>query len=85
MTITSIWQEHECDGCMIDFDLHGGEILAVGERCYCSGCGGYHAAGVPPGPTETYVAHDDREHLEIRPLPRNAPEKAAWLAEVRAA
>lgn len=80
--ITAIWQEHGCDGCAIDFDLYGKEILAAGERVYCSGCGGHHAAGVEPGPTQTYVAHDDREEFEIRELPRDAAEKAEWLAAV---
>lgn len=90
MTILQIWQEHECDACAIDFDLMGSEIIAQGESCYCSGCGGHHAAGVEPGPTETMALHaPDDEHpdewIEVRPLPRDAIEKAAWLAEVREA
>lgn len=81
--VTKIWQEHECDGCLIDFDLEEEKILAVGEKCYCSGCGGHHEAGVEPGPTQTYVTYED-DRLEVRPLPRDAAEKAAWLAELRA-
>jgi hypothetical protein len=78
--IEKIWQEHGCDGCMIDFDICDEEILAVGERVYCSGCGGYHQAGVEPGPLQTYIVRDTGE-FEVRDLPRDAAEKAAWLAE----
>lgn len=83
MTIKKIWQEHECDGCLIDFDIEGEKILAVGEQVYCSGCGGHHTAGVEPGPTETYTESTTGE-FGVRPLPKDAAEKAAWLAEVRA-
>jgi hypothetical protein len=78
--IEKIWQEHGCVGCAIDFDLSDEEIAIAGEMVHCSGCGGHHQAGVPPGPTETYIVRDTGE-FEIRALPRDAAEKAAWLAE----
>lgn len=78
--IEKIWQEHDCDACAIDFDLHDEQIAIAGEMIYCSGCGGHHQAGVHPGPTQTYIVRDTGE-FEIRELPRDAAEKAAWLAE----
>lgn len=74
-----IWQEYDCAS-GIDFDLFDGEILAEGESCYCPGCGGRHVAGVD-GPKQTTVQHVDGE-LEYRGLPKDATEKAAWLAEI---
>ncbi|HJV76038.1 MAG TPA: hypothetical protein VJ654_17590 [Noviherbaspirillum sp.] len=79
--ITGIWQEYDCSS-GIDFDLCESEILAEGESCYCSGCGGHHVAG-KDGPTETFVEHDSGE-LEYRGLPKDAEEKAAWLASIGA-
>jgi hypothetical protein len=77
--ITGIWQEYDCSS-GIDFDLNESEILADGESCYCSGCGEHHVAG-KDGPKWTYVQHHNGE-LESRGLPKDAAEKAAWLAEI---
>lgn len=79
-----IWQEYDCPFSGIDFDLTDHEILAVGERCYCSGCGGFHTAG-EDGPDETFVRLTPDGDLIYRDLPRDAAEKSAWLAEVSAA
>lgn len=74
-----IWQEYDCPGSGIDFDLHGTEILAIGEQCYCSGCGRNHTAGADIR-LQTYVRKADGE-LDYRDAPKDAEEKAAWLAE----
>lgn len=74
-----IWQEYDCPGSGIDFDLHGSEILAVGEQCYCSGCDRFHTAGSDIQP-QTYIRLADGE-LDYRDAPKGAEEKAAWIAE----
>jgi hypothetical protein len=79
-----IWQEYDCPKCGIDFDLADREILAVGEKCYCSGCGVYHTAG-EDGPKETMVRLVADSELIFRGIPKDANEKDAWLAEVEAA
>jgi hypothetical protein len=79
--ITEIWQEYDCPS-GIDFDLFEGDILTIGESCYCSGCGKHHVAGVD-GPTQTAAQHANGE-VEYRGLPKDAAEKAAWLSEIAA-
>lgn len=79
-----IWQQYDCPKSGIDFDIFDGEILAAGERCYCSGCGGYHTAG-KDGPNETIVRLAADGEMIFRDLPKDAAEKAAWLEEVAAA
>jgi hypothetical protein len=79
-----IWQEYDCPQCGIDFDIAGEQILAVGERFYCSGCGEHHTAG-EDGPKETMVRLVPDGELTFRDLPKDAPEKAAWQKEVEAA
>jgi hypothetical protein len=59
------------------------EILIVGQVFHCCICGGEHIAteallGV------TMVRLKD-EKTQYRPIPTDATEKAAWIAEVRAA
>lgn len=73
-----IWQDYDCPACGIDFDLFNEEILTPGEQCPCSGCGGYHTAG-KDGPSETMLS----DPFEIRELPRDATEKAAWILEAK--
>lgn len=80
--ITGMWQEHGCTGCLIDFDICEESIASIGDRVPCSGCYGYHVAGEDPGPTETLVSYSDGT-LEVRELPKDASEKAAWLSEPR--
>ena len=80
-----IWQEYDCPVCGMDFDLAEDQILAVGESCSCSGCGGQHIAGLDGGPNETMIRLVADGAIEFRPLPRDAAEKAAWLAEVQRA
>ena len=76
-----MWQEYDCPACGMDFELDACDILAVGESCYCSGCGGHHTAG-QDGPTETMLRLYVNGELSYRGLPRDAAEKAAWLAEI---
>ena len=75
-----IWQEYDCPECLIDFDLTGDEILAVGEECFCSGCGGWHKAGPQDVISETYILGAD-DQMQVRGLPVDAAEKVAWIAE----
>ncbi len=79
------FQEYDCSGCGIDFDLVDEQILCPGERCFCSGCDGYHVAGVD-GPTQTGIVTPPGSewYHEFRGLPRDQAEKAAWIAESRA-
>lgn len=76
----SIWQEYDCPACGIDFDLFEDELLAVGEQCYCSGCGGHHKAGPGEPIDQTYMIGRDGE-LIIRGVPADAAQKAAWIKE----
>ncbi len=80
MPSPDIWQDYDCPNCGIDFDLHGADILAIGEKCYCSGCGQYHTAGIDIMQT---CIHSSNGELECRGVPKDAAEKAAWIAEAR--
>lgn len=79
-----IWQEIDCLIAQSDIDLDESQICAVGERCYCSLCGGYHTAGLD-GPDETVLCLVPDGPMIFRGLPKDAEEKAAWIAEVVAA
>jgi hypothetical protein len=76
-----IWQEYDCPDSGIDFDIAEADIVAVGERFYCSGCGKQHTATLD-FPATTYVRLSPGGDLEFRRTPKDAAEKAAWLAEV---
>ncbi len=77
-----IWQDYDCPNCAIDFDLHDFDILVVGEQCYCSGCGQKHTA--EDLNLQTYIrANSDNEEIDFRGVPKDAAEKAAWIAEAR--
>ncbi len=71
-----IWQEYDCPNSGIDFDIHGAEILAIGEQFYCAGRN--HTAGKDIE-LQTYVRKADGE-LDFRPAPKDAQEKEAWIA-----
>lgn len=73
-----IWQEYDCPGCGIDFDLW--DILVVGESCECSGCGGRHQAGPGEVVDTTYLIGRDGV-MQCRGVPADAAQKAAWTAE----
>jgi hypothetical protein len=79
-----IWQEYDCPDSGIDFDIDEGEIVAVGEQFYCCGCGQKHTAtlGFPKNTCVRLLPGGD---LEFRRTPRDATEKAEWLAEVYSA
>lgn len=79
-----IWQEYDCQDSGIDFDIDEADIVAVGEQFYCSGCGKHHTA-TPDFPTNTFVRLAAGGELEFRRTPKDASEKAVWLAEVAAA
>lgn len=72
-----ISQEYDCPESGIDFDLHGTDILALGESCYCSGCGKHHTAGKDID-LNTYIRLPDGT-LSCRHTPKNAEEKAALI------
>lgn len=74
-----IWQDYDCPLSGIDFDIHGTDIVAIGETFYCSGCGKTHTAGVDVN-LQTYVSIGDGK-LDYRGMPKDAEEKAAWIAE----
>ena len=76
-----IWQEYDCPKCGIDFDIYGSNILAIGEKCYCSGCGGYHTAEDVIKETMIRLVTDGE--LVFRGLPKDANEKASWINEVQ--
>lgn len=81
----SAFQEYDCTGCGIDFDLCDKQILCPGQACDCSGCDGQHVAG-KDGPTQTaIVTPPGSEFLhEWRDLPKDEAQKAAWIAESNA-
>ncbi len=77
----AIWQEYDCPISQIDYDLDGQQVCIVGERFYCPLCGSYHTAG-EDGPNETVLWLAEDGSMIFRELPKDAEEKAAWLAEV---
>lgn len=79
-----IWQEYDCPDSGIDFDIAEADIVAVGEQFYCSGCGKHHTATLF-FPATTYVRIAPGGELEFRKTPKDAAEKAAWLALVDSA
>lgn len=76
-----IWQEIDCPIAQSDIDLDESQICAAGDRCYCSLCGGHHIAG-EDGPNQTVLRLDPCGPMIFRGLPKDAEEKAAWIAEV---
>ena len=74
-----IWQEYLCQESAILFDRVDEDLLLRGQRFECLGCRRWHTAGID-GPTQTLVARPDGD-LEYRPLPADAAERRAWLAE----
>ncbi len=83
MTEPDIWQEYDCPNQLLDLDLFGADILVVGQSWYCCLCGHEHIA-TETFPGGTMVVLGDGE-MQYRPMPKDAAEKAAWLAEVAAA
>lgn len=79
--MSQIWQEYDCPASLIDFDLHGDEILCAGESCHCSACDGQHMAGID-GPKQTTIRVNGELHF--RGIPFDAKQKAAWIAEADA-
>ena len=84
MAILDIWQEYDCPESGIDFDLDEADIVAVGEKFYCSGCRKHHTA-TRDFPANTYVRLSHGGELEFRGVPKDVDEKDAWRAEVTAA
>ena len=78
-TTERIWQEYLCHESAILFDRVDEDLLLRGQRFECLGCRRWHTAGID-GPTQTLVARPDGD-LEYRPLPADAVERRAWLAE----
>lgn len=79
-----IWQDYDCPDSGIDFDIDEADIVSVGDQFYCSGCGKQHTATLD-FPSNTYVRLSPGGELENRRIPKDAGEKAAWLAEVDSA
>jgi hypothetical protein len=78
--IKEILQEYDCPANRVDFDLCGSDILVDGESFVCPECGGCHVVGKDVD-AQTALIHENGV-WEHRGLPKDAAEKAAWLAEV---
>jgi hypothetical protein len=76
-----IWQEYDCPSSQSDYDLADAEICAVGERFFCPLCSGHHTAGLD-GPDQTVLRLVPDGPMIFRGLPKDAEEKASWIAEV---
>jgi hypothetical protein len=74
-----VWQEYLCRSSGIFFDRVNDELLTLGQRFECPGCGRWHVAGID-GPTQTFFARPDGE-LEYRSLPMDTAQCRAWRLE----
>lgn len=79
-----IWQEYDCPISQSDHDLDEFQLCVAGELFYCPLCGCHHTAG-EDGPNQTTLVLVEGGPMIFRELPKDAEEKAAWLAEVAAA
>lgn len=76
-----IWQEYDCPGSKIDFDLYDNGLLFVGQSTHCSGCGGEHKAGQREVIDTTYI--DAGHGMRCYGIPRDAEELAQWVEQSR--
>lgn len=65
----NLWQEYDCPH-SFDFDLTGAEMVYLGQRFYCPGCGQEHVAGEEAVPIQTYIVRGDE--MECLPMPADA-------------
>lgn len=76
-----IFQEYDCPVTGIDFDLNEAEIVCAGQSFRCACCEQSHVAGVDVAMQTAIGREGSGDRLDFRPLPRDATERAAWLAE----
>lgn len=77
----NVWQEYDCPGSGIDFDLYDGEVLFLGQSCHCSGCGGEHKAG--PGEVVNETTINAGEGLRFYGIPRDREELNLWISQAK--
>jgi len=81
MTSHMIFQEYDCPLTGIDRDLHDDEIVFLGESFHCPLCAHEHTAGVDVQMQTVIGPGGDEPFEDFRPLPKDATERAEWLAE----